>query len=213
MRLLPSVSGLTRGRSKLGDALVVGPAQLVVDFRLHGCALDLVEPVAAEEAHLERQHEHAADAEFARVLEQPGDHQVADALAPQPRLDRHRADLGEVLPHHVDRATADNPAVQLDNDEVGYVLEQRDQLLPQQDALLDVALDEPLDLAHVGRAGAADDGGHGIGGYEAVVYSAAHAGTNSAMLATIPFLALGTGIGIVGLILVVLIVLLLVRVL
>jgi len=113
----------------------------------------------------------------------------------------------------VNRATSDDPAVQLDNDEIRHVLEQGDQLLAQQDALLDVALDELLDLAHAGRTGAAADGGHGIGGYEAVVYNAAHAGTDGRMLATIPFLALGTGIGIVGLILVVLIVLLLVRVL
>jgi len=78
----------------------------------------------------------------------------------------------------VNRATSDDPAVQLDNDEIRHVLEQGDQLLAQQDALLDVALDELLDLAHVGRTGAADDGGHGIGGYEAVVYNAAHAGTD-----------------------------------
>jgi hypothetical protein len=113
----------------------------------------------------------------------------------------------------MDGAAADNPAVQLGNDEVGYVLEQGDQLLAQQNALIDVALDEALDLANVGRTGATDGGGHGIGEYDAAVCNAAHAGTAGAMLATIPLLALGTGIGIVGLILVVLIVLLLVRVL
>ena len=131
----------------------------------------------------------------------------------EPRLDGDGADLGEVLPHDVDGAAADDLAVQLGNNEVGHVLEQRDQLLAQQNALIDVALDEALDLANVGRTGATDGGGHGIGEYDAAVCSAAHAGTAGAMLATIPLLALGTGIGIVGLILVVLIVLLLVRVL
>ena len=47
------------------------------------------------------------------MLDEPVEQQVADALALHAGVDGDRADLGEVLPHDVERAAADHLAVEL----------------------------------------------------------------------------------------------------
>jgi len=57
--------------------------------------------VPAEELRLEGQHEQPLQLQLARVLQQPVDDRVADAVAGQRRVDRDGADLAEVGPQHV----------------------------------------------------------------------------------------------------------------
>ena len=107
---------------------------------------------------LEREHEHPPHAELAGRVEQLGDEPVADLAAAQHRVDRDRADLGQVLPQHVHRAAADDRAVAraLRDPELLDVLVERDGRLGQQPPVGDVHVDQPPDAAHVGGSGPPD---------------------------------------------------------
>ena len=66
--------------------------------------------------------------------DEPLEQQVADALALHVGVDGDGADLGEVQPHHVQRAAADDPPVELGDEELLDVLVQLDGGLLEQDA-------------------------------------------------------------------------------
>ena len=61
-----------------------------------------------EELDLEGQTEDTSQPELPRLLDQRGDDPMPDAQAAALGGDGDRADLGEVLPEHVERAAADD---------------------------------------------------------------------------------------------------------
>src|SRR5690606_36686912 len=120
------------------------------------------EPVPAEEVGLEGEAEQSAEPEVGSVALELLEQCMPDALA-QPGLgDRDRADLAEVLPDHVQCPAADELAVgRLGHPELLAVFEQRHALLAQQDASLDVGVDDLEHSADVGRARVAHPEGAG----------------------------------------------------
>ena len=72
--------------------------------------------------------------------------------------DGEGADLGEVLPHDVQRATADDAAVELGDAELLQALEVGDRLLADEHPPLGERGHEGPDVAYVGGAGPSDDG-------------------------------------------------------
>ena len=103
-----------------------------------------------EELLLEGQHEDPPQPQLAGPRQQRRDDRVPDALPDRARVDRHRADLAEVLPEHVQRAAADDLAVELADQELLDRLVEGDDLLGQQHAAR-VGVDQRLDRGHVGR--------------------------------------------------------------
>ena len=81
-----------------------------------------------------------------------------DDLAPHPVvqplvLDDERADLAQVLPHHVKGAAADQLAVgRLGDHELLHGLEEHDEVLAEQDAALDERGKQRADAGDVGRS-------------------------------------------------------------
>ena len=139
---------------ELGDTGVIRAAHLLVDLRGDRCALDLGEPVPAEELGLEGEHEDPPQVQLAGHIQQPVDDHVPDALALHLRVHRDGAHLAEVRPQDVQRAAPDELAVPLGDPELLDPLVERDQVLLQQDpARVDV--DERLDRGHIRGAGAA----------------------------------------------------------
>ena len=110
--------------------------------------------MAAEEVGLEGEAEQSPQAELPRLLLEPLVDRVADTGAAPPLLHGEGAHFTEVLPQHVQSAAADDvAAVVVDGDgELLHRLEEHDELLAEQDALLHERLDECVDAAHVGRA-------------------------------------------------------------
>ena len=143
MRVLPSVFGFTRSRSR-NSATPSSNERSSSSYTsaVDGRALDRPEAVAREEVDLEREHEQAAQAERARGLEQPLDDRRADPVAPPGGIDRDGAQLAEVLPHHVQGAAADDRPRRLGDPELLHVLVERDERLAEQDPGGLVARDE-----------------------------------------------------------------------
>src|SRR5262249_26013054 len=141
---------------ELGDAFVERAAQLRVDLGRHGRALDLPESEACEELALERQDEHALDAQLAHGLDQALDDQAPDAPPASRWVEGERADLGDVLPQRVHGAAAADAAPGVRDPEVLHVLVELDALLREQDAIVRIQLDEIVDGGHVRRAGTAN---------------------------------------------------------
>jgi len=98
------------------------------------------------------------DVDLPRGPQQRLDQHVPDALAGQGGVDGDRADLGQVLPEHVQRAAADHLAVPLDDPELLDILVQGDQVLGQQHPP-GVLVHQRLDPQHITGAGAARDHG------------------------------------------------------
>src|SRR5215468_8590215 len=96
---------------ELRDPIVVRTQQLGVDLRRHWRSADFGESVTGEEGHGEGQHEYALDAKVPPAVKQLIDDQVTDALAPLALVNRDGADLGEILPHNVERSASGNRAV------------------------------------------------------------------------------------------------------
>ncbi len=69
---------------------------------------------------------------------------------------RHRADLAEVLPQHVQRTAPDDDAVELGDQELLHRLVEGDDLLGQQDPTR-IAVHKGLDRRHVGGPGPPDE--------------------------------------------------------
>src|SRR2546430_7361405 len=111
---------------------VVGAQHGGEHVRIHGSAVDLLEPVPGEELLLERQHEEALQTQIARAGDQLADDGVPHAVPDHARVHRDGADLAQVLPQHVQRAAADHLAVELRHQELGYGLVERDRLLGEQ---------------------------------------------------------------------------------
>src|SRR4029453_16172889 len=103
---------------KLGDALVVRPEQLRIYLRLDRLPVDGLEPVPREEGGLEREAEDPVDAQVAGVLQKLS--QQRGAQSPPLELWPYgdRAHLGEVLPHDMEGAAADDLAGDLDDPEL-----------------------------------------------------------------------------------------------
>ena len=95
---------------ELRDPLVVGAQQLGVDGRVDGLPLDGGEAVPGEEGRLEGEAEQPREAQLVGPLDEPLEDAGPDPLAEDRRLDREGADLPEVLPEHVQRSAADDPA-------------------------------------------------------------------------------------------------------
>ena len=144
---------------ELGDALVVAAQQLGVDLGVDGLALDRLEPVPGEERGLEGEAEQPAQAEPPGPLDEPLEHGRADPGAEHRGVDGQGAHLPEVLPEHVQGAAADDPPVDLGDDEVGDRLVVGDGLLVQQHPPLGQRRHERADGADVGRARGPDDDG------------------------------------------------------
>ena len=77
-----------------------------------------LEAVPAEERGLEGEAEDPRNTEVAGVLQQLDEHRRTQAVALEVRPHRHRAHLGEVLPHDVQSAAADHLALDLDDPEL-----------------------------------------------------------------------------------------------
>ena len=122
-------------------------------------ALDFLEPVPGEEAEREREHEDPRHAHLAGAVQQRLDQAVPDALALAALVHRHRADLGQVLPHHVQRPAAHHLVVAepLGDPELLDVLIQGDGGLAQHPAGRDVLGDQAGDGPDVAGAGPPDD--------------------------------------------------------
>ena len=80
------------------------------------------------------------------------DDRVPDPAPDHPRVHRHRADLAEVLPEHVQGAAADHLPVELGDQELRHRLVQRDDFLGQQHPP-GVGVHQLLDRRHVGGPG------------------------------------------------------------
>src|SRR6516164_2348703 len=102
---------------ELGDPVVVRTQQLGVNLRRHWSSADFGESVAFEEGHGEGQDEYARHTELPGAAEQLVHDQVADATAPPAVVNRDGADLGEILPHNVQRPASNDRAV---NGTLGY---------------------------------------------------------------------------------------------
>ena len=112
-----------------------------------------VKPCPLKNSDLEGEHEDALQAKLTRDVEQPVHDQMADAAPPDLRMHRHRADLAEVRPQHVQGAAAEQFAVDLGDPELLDRLVERHEVLLQQNAA-GVDVDEFLDGGHVGGPGA-----------------------------------------------------------
>jgi hypothetical protein len=137
---------------ELGNALVVRAEQLGVHLGRGSLAADLLEPVLPEELHREGQDEYPADAELAGDRQQRLDDPVPGAVSLVRLRHRDRADLGEILPHDVQRAAADDLAVRSGaarHPELLDVLVQRDRCLAQQAARGNVGVYQGADRPHV----------------------------------------------------------------
>ncbi len=112
-----------------------------------------------EEAEREREHEDPRDADLPGAVQQRLDQAVPDALALAALVHRHRADLGQVLPHHVQRPAAYDLVVAepLGDPELLDVLVQGDGGLAQHPAGGDVLGDQAGDGPDVAGAGPPDD--------------------------------------------------------
>ena len=140
---------------ELGDTDVVGAAHLLEHLGGDRRALDLGEPVPAEELGLEGQHEQPLQLQLASDFEQSVDDRVADAVAGRRRVDRDGADLAEIRPQHVQRAATDHSAGEFGHPELLDGLVQRHQVLFQQD-LSRIRVDEVFDRGDIGCSRAPD---------------------------------------------------------
>ena len=122
-------------------------------------ALDLLETVPGEEASREREHEYPRDAHLPGTVQQGFDQTVPHAVALAALVHRHRADLGQVLPHHVQCPAPHHLAVTepLGDPEFLDVLIQVDGGLAQHPAGGDVVGDQAGDGPDVAGAGPPDD--------------------------------------------------------
>lgn len=143
---------------ELRDAVVVGSQKLGVDVRGHRGALDRAEPVRREELDLERQAEQPRQAQRAGPVDERLEQLMPDAAPPPLRGDGQGADLGQVLPQHVQRAAADDAAVRagVGDQELLDGLVVPDHLLREQDAHRGVGRDEVADGVDVRGQGGAD---------------------------------------------------------
>ena len=100
---------------ELRDPFVVRPEQLGVDVRLDRRPFDDRKAVGGKEVHLEGQAEDPRDTEVARLGEQRLQEHVTDPLPAVRPVGRQGADLGQVLPQHVQGA-------ETDQDSAGFVI-------------------------------------------------------------------------------------------
>src|SRR5437773_1863549 len=123
-----------------------------------GGSFDLTETAPCEKPGGKGQHEHAAYAQVPRCHEERVDDCLPDAMALATPSYRYGPDLGEIFPHHVQRAAADDRTVfVLPRDpKLLHILVQRHRVLAEKPTGIRVGVDEPADRAHVGRPGAAD---------------------------------------------------------
>jgi len=98
-----------------------------------GRALDLGEPVPAEELGLECQHEYPLQLQLASDVEEPCDDRMADAVASRRGVDRDGTDLAEIRPKHMQRTATDHFAGKFGHPKFLNGLIQRHQILLQQD--------------------------------------------------------------------------------
>ena len=109
-----------------------------------------------EEVRLERQAEEPLDTDLARVLDQRLEQAAAEAGAELVGRDGEGADLGEVLPHDVEGAAADDATVEVGDPELLEALEVGHGLLADEHPALGEGGHEGPDGADVGGAGAPD---------------------------------------------------------
>src|SRR5690606_3517839 len=143
---------------ELRHALVVGAQELLVHVGRHRRPLDAAESERAEEVRLKGEYEDAADAELSGRVEEGRYDPAPDSLPAALRIHCDRTDLGEVFPHHVQGAAADDGAVviPLGDPELLDVLVQRDGGLGEQPPVVGVDVNQPTDGTDVADAGPAD---------------------------------------------------------
>ena len=135
---------------ELRDALVGAADELRVDVGIDDLLADRREAAPREEVDLEGEAEQAREPERAGADLEAFDDRAADAVVQPVVRDDQRADLAEVLPHHVQGAAADQPAVLvLGDEELLHRLVEHDEVLAEQDPPLHERLEQRLDAAHV----------------------------------------------------------------
>ena len=120
-----------------------------------GGAFDFDETVATEELHLECQDEDSLHANRSRSVDELFKNQAADSASECLRVDGKRANLGEVLPHAVQCATANNIPIKLSDHKLLYVFVERDGCLAQQPSIWRERVNQLSNLDHVSGAGRA----------------------------------------------------------
>ena len=112
-----------------------------------------MESLASKEVDLEREAEEPAHPQAARLLEECLEDQAAHSVPSPGRRDSDGPDLGQVLPHHVQRSTADELTPvrgasplpgphRFGHPELLDVLVKGDPLLREEDPLLRVGVHE-----------------------------------------------------------------------
>ena len=137
---------------EFGDADVVGAAHLLEHLGGDRRALDLGEPILAEEPGLEGQHEEPLQLQVPGDLEEPIDDRVPDAAAGHRGIDRDGTDFAEVGPQHVQRPATDHFALDfgvLGHPEFLHRFVERHEVLFQQDSSR-VGVDEVFDRGYIG---------------------------------------------------------------
>src|SRR5690606_32930161 len=112
--------------------------QLGVEFLIHRIIRHALEPMLHKEIDLEGETEQPTDAQLDRAILQPIEERMPHTPTQPGTLNRKSPHLGEVLPHHVKRATANRAAVLVFGDqELLDQLIEDNPLLAEQDAPLD----------------------------------------------------------------------------
>ena len=151
--MLPSVFGLTCARSR-NSATPSSGLRMSCEYTSGSTTCS---PIGAKPRRVKKStskvRQNRRESPSARALcFEALDDRAADAVV-QPLVDDdQRADLAEVLPHHVQGAAADQPAVLvLGDEELLHRLVEHDEVLAEQDPALHERLEQVLDAAHVGR--------------------------------------------------------------
>jgi hypothetical protein len=110
--------------------------------------------VAGEEGHGEGQHENARYAYRPGPVKQLVNDEVPDARAAPALVNRDGAQLGQVVPHYVERAASDYRTVsgRLGDSELKDVFVKVHRVLVEQAARVDVLVDESADFRDIPRA-------------------------------------------------------------
>ena len=114
-------------------------------------SVDFNEAVATEELDLERQHEHPLDSHGARSPQQFVQQCATDSTTSDRGINGQGANLSEVLPHHVQRTTSDDFAINFSNNKFLNAFVKRDCRFAQQTSIRRVGVDEVPDPRHIRR--------------------------------------------------------------
>ena len=107
---------------KFCHTFIIGLQKLSEDVVVHGGPDDFGKSRSKEEVHLEGQDKDSLDANLSRPNDEFIEQKSSDPLSRLFRIDPQRADLGEVLPDHVQGSTTDHVAVTLGDQEIRYIL-------------------------------------------------------------------------------------------